>query len=152
MRHGLTDKQWQAIEDLFPEPAATGRPPANPRQMLEAMIWINNTGAKWRDLPRELGAWQTVFKHFDRWNGDGTLQVVVTRLTQLAIERPFNRCQAPMALSCPIHWDRRTYLPVTRQARTIETRFGTVIYCRWIYQNEWFFVRDVAAMDLRLAR
>jgi transposase len=86
MRHGLTDKQWQAIEDLFPEPAATGRPPANPRQMLEAMIWINNTGAKWRDLPRELGAWQTVFKHFDRWNGDGTLQVVVTRLTQLAIE------------------------------------------------------------------
>ena len=51
---------------------------------------------------------------------------------------------------CPIHWDRRTYLPVTRQARTIETRFGTVSYCRWIYQNEWFFVRDVAAMDLRL--
>lgn len=51
MRHGLTDEQWNVIEDIFPEPAETGRPPANPRKMLEAMIWINNTGAKWRDLP-----------------------------------------------------------------------------------------------------
>jgi len=34
MRHGLTDEQWHVIEDLFPEPAMTGRPPANPRQML----------------------------------------------------------------------------------------------------------------------
>lgn len=87
MRHGLSDEQWNAIEDIFPEPAATGRPPANPRKMLEAMIWINNTGAKWRDLPAELGAWQTVFKHFDRWNDDGTLQRVVDRLTQYAIDR-----------------------------------------------------------------
>jgi transposase len=87
MRHGLTDEQWDSIAELFPEPAATGRPPADPRKMLEAMIWINNTGAKWRDLPRELGAWQTVFKHFDRWNKDGTLEAVVSRLTQLAIDK-----------------------------------------------------------------
>ena len=29
-RHGLTDEQWALIEDLFPEPAATGRPPRDP--------------------------------------------------------------------------------------------------------------------------
>ena len=51
---------------------------------------------------------------------------------------------------CPIHWEYRTYLPAFRQSRKIETRFGTVSYRRWIYQNELFFVRDVAAMDLRL--
>ncbi len=27
MRHELTDEQWEAIEDIFPEPAPTGRPP-----------------------------------------------------------------------------------------------------------------------------
>lgn len=56
MRHGLTDQQWNFIEDLFPKPATIGRPPADPRKMFEAILWINNTGAKWRDLPSEMGA------------------------------------------------------------------------------------------------
>lgn len=85
MRHSLTDEQWEFIEDLFPEPAATGRPPADPRKMFDAILWLNNTGAKWRDLPPELGAWQTVFRYFDRWNADGTLQAIVNRLTQFVI-------------------------------------------------------------------
>jgi transposase len=85
MRHILTDEQWEFIEDLFPEPAATGRPPADPRKMFDAILWLNNTGAKWRDLPPELGAWQTVFRYFDRWNADGTLQAIVNRLTQFVI-------------------------------------------------------------------
>ena len=85
MRHSLTDAQWDFIKDIFPEPAATGRPPAAPRKMLDAILWINNTGAKWRDLPSESGAWQTVFRYFDRWNDDGTLQEIVTRLTQSMI-------------------------------------------------------------------
>jgi transposase len=87
MRHELTDSQWDFIEDIFPEPASTGRPRACPRQMLDAILWLNNTGAKWRDLPPELGAWQTVFRYFDRWNDDGTLQKIVTRLTQFVIDK-----------------------------------------------------------------
>ena len=87
MRHGLSDEQWEFIKDLFPEPKPMGRPPADPRKVFDAILWLNNTGAKWRDLPVELGAWQTVFKYFDRWNGDGTLQRIVDRLTRFAIER-----------------------------------------------------------------
>jgi transposase len=87
MRHGLTDEQWEFIEDIFPEPAPTGRPPADPRKMFDAVLWLNNTGAKWRDLPPELGAWQTVFRYFDRWNGNGTLEKIVNRLTQFVISQ-----------------------------------------------------------------
>jgi transposase len=54
MRHGLTDEEWNVIEDLFPSPASTGRPPADPRKMLNAMIWLANTGAKWREIPPDL--------------------------------------------------------------------------------------------------
>jgi len=86
MRHGLSNEARNAIEDLFPEPAPTGRPPADPRKMLLAMIWLNNTGAKLRHRPSELMAWQTVFKYFDRWNGDGTLQETVNRLGHFAID------------------------------------------------------------------
>lgn len=87
MRHALTDEQWVAIADLFPEPAATGRPPMPARQALDAIIWLNNTGAKWRDLPEPMGNWRTVYGWFDRWNANGTLQKVVDRLTQSVIAK-----------------------------------------------------------------
>ena len=38
MHHGLTDEEWKVIEVLSPVPALTGRPPADPRKMLNAMI------------------------------------------------------------------------------------------------------------------
>lgn len=86
MRHALTDEQWESIEDLFPEPAATGRPPKDRRVVMNAIIWLNNTGAKWRDLPEEFGKWRTVYGWFDLWNSDGTLQAIVDRLTRAVID------------------------------------------------------------------
>ena len=71
-RHELTDEQWQCVEHLFGKPARTGRPPADRRQMINAMLWIVRTGAPWRDLPPEFGPWQTVYHHFNRWTSDGT--------------------------------------------------------------------------------
>lgn len=87
MRHALSDEQWDAIKDIFPKPARTGRPPMKPRDAMNAILWLNNTGAKWRDLPKELGNWRTVYGWFDRWNDNGILQKVVDRLTQLVIDR-----------------------------------------------------------------
>ena len=49
-RHGMTDAEWELIADLFPEPAATGRPPREPRELLHAIFWIVRTGAPWRDV------------------------------------------------------------------------------------------------------
>ena len=50
-RVGISDEQWNVISDLFPAPAATGRPRSNPRVMLDACLWILNTGSPRRDLP-----------------------------------------------------------------------------------------------------
>ena len=56
------------------------------RVVMNAMIWLNNTGAKWRDLPSERGKWRTVYGWFDLWNNDGTLQSIVDRLTHFVME------------------------------------------------------------------
>ena len=80
LRHRLTDEQWDLIADLFPPAKRTGRPPSDLRQMMDGALWILNTGAQWRDLPRELGPKSTVWDHFDRWNADGTLVAVLQRL------------------------------------------------------------------------
>lgn len=80
LRHRLTDEQWERIADLFPEPKPTGRPPANPRDMMDGVLWILNTGAQWRDVPGQFGPKSTVWDYFDRWNGDGTLVTILDRL------------------------------------------------------------------------
>ena len=77
IRQLLTDEQWELIEDLFPEPAATGRPPKDRRMIVNGILWMMRAGAPWRDLPTEFGPWQTVWRLFDRWNADGTLDSIL---------------------------------------------------------------------------
>ena len=85
-RHRLTDTQWALIADVFAEPAATGRPPANPRNMVDGVLWRLRTGSPWRDLPKEFGPWMTVYKHFDRWNSDGTLDRIKQSLLRKIVD------------------------------------------------------------------
>jgi len=85
-RHRLTDEQWDLIKDLFPQPAETGRPPADPRQMTDGVLWRLRTGAPWRDLPEEFGPWMTVYKSFDRWNSDGTLDQIKQMLLTCIVD------------------------------------------------------------------
>lgn len=76
----LTDDEWDLIADVFPEPAAMGRPPRDRRQVVNGILWILRTGAPWRDLPEEFGPCKTVWRLFDQWNADGTLDKVLRRL------------------------------------------------------------------------
>ena len=82
-RNLLTDKQWNLIKDVFPEPAKTGRPPVCRRKVMNGILWINRTGSPWRDLPKEFGKWGTVWDLFNTWTSDGTLDEILFRLRSL---------------------------------------------------------------------
>ena len=73
----LTDDEWDLITDLFPEPAATGRPPVDRRMVVNGILWILRTGAPWRDLPEEFGTWKTAWRLFDQWTHDGTWKKIL---------------------------------------------------------------------------
>ncbi len=85
-RHQVSDKQWELIEDFFPAPASTGRPPADPRKMIDGIFWRLRTGAPWRDIPDEFGAWETVYKHFDLWNSNGILDKIKQALMSQIVD------------------------------------------------------------------
>lgn len=68
----LTDEQWAMIEPLLPPQPRTGRRRADDRRTLNAILWILKTGARWCDLPRELGDDSTAHRRLKRWSGDGT--------------------------------------------------------------------------------
>lgn len=82
----LTHDEWNLIADVFPRPAAIGRPRRDPRQVVDGILWILRTGSPWRDLPKEFGPWQTVWRLFDRWNSDGTLNEALGRLQTAFID------------------------------------------------------------------
>ena len=80
-RHEVTDEQWGLIQAILPKRAAkTGRPPSDPRLMLNGILWILRTGSPWRDLPERFGPWQTVYDHFAKWRALGAYDRILEAL------------------------------------------------------------------------
>lgn len=74
----FSDAAWARIEPLLPSSAGCrGGQWRDHRQVLEAITWRYRTGYPWRDLPAELGPWQTAWKRLNRWSADGTLDALL---------------------------------------------------------------------------
>src|SRR6478609_5846870 len=67
----LTDEQWERIRKHFPEEhipdGRAGRKPIPTRHVLEAVLWILNTGAQWHMLPQSYPNYKTVHRRFQTW-------------------------------------------------------------------------------------
>src|SRR6266566_4275722 len=78
----LTDEQWERIRDHFPEEhipdGRPGRKPIPTRRVLEAVLWILNTGAQWHMLPQSHPNYKTVHRRFQTWCRDEVLRRVLT--------------------------------------------------------------------------
>src|SRR3989440_1002756 len=74
----LTDEQWEHIRDHFPEEnIADGRPGRKPiptRCVLEAVLWILNTGAQWHMLPQSYPNYKTVHRRLLTWWREAVLR------------------------------------------------------------------------------
>jgi transposase len=57
-----------------------GRPPKDHRLIVEAIVWLDRTGAPWRDLPSQFGPWETVASRFYRWRRQGIWDRVLAAL------------------------------------------------------------------------
>lgn len=64
----LTDAQWEVLAPLI----ETCRPSHKTehhdlRRTIEAIIWRHDSGAKWRQIPADLGPWWMAAQTFRRW-------------------------------------------------------------------------------------
>ena len=84
-RRDLTDEQWERLRPLLPpQKTRRGRPPKEHRQIVNGLLWLNRTGAPWRDLPAEYGPWQTVATRFYRWRWAGIWDRILADLQSQA--------------------------------------------------------------------
>lgn len=70
----LNDEQWEKVEPLLPKAKLRprgGRPPADNRQVLEDILWILRTGARWEDLPKRYPSSSTCWRRLKLWEEMG---------------------------------------------------------------------------------
>ncbi|MEX2050658.1 MAG: IS5 family transposase [Steroidobacteraceae bacterium] len=87
----LSDAQWERIREHFPEeqypPERPGRKPVPARRVLEAVLWILNTGAQWHWLPQGYPNYKTVHRRFQQWCQSAVLRDVLVALANELRER-----------------------------------------------------------------
>lgn len=79
-RYELTDREWKAIRDCLPKRKRRGRPPRDPRQIANGVLWILHSGAPWRDMPERYGPWETIYRRFREWEEQGVIERVLRSL------------------------------------------------------------------------
>ena len=71
----LSDAQWAKIEPHLPRLPRSqrgGRPWVGHRAVIDGILWVLKTGARWRDLPNEYPSPATCWRRLKRWDEDGT--------------------------------------------------------------------------------
>jgi len=67
----VSDAHWDRIREYFPEEnipdGRVGRKLIPSRRILEAVLWILNTGAQWHMLPQCYPNYKTVHRRFQNW-------------------------------------------------------------------------------------
>lgn len=80
------DEDWEFIGPHLPI-GECGPYPERLRQQFEGVIWRFRTGGQWRKMPKEFGAWPTVYNRFRQWRDAGVFESLLEGLIAEAAKR-----------------------------------------------------------------
>ena len=81
----LRDDQWERLKEFVPGGRKGKRGPrTDNRRFLNALLWMARSGGRWRDLPKQLGDYETVKRRYYRWIEMGVLDAILAALTHEA--------------------------------------------------------------------
>lgn len=70
----LSDAEWALIEPMIPPAKRGGRKrTTDMREVVNAILYVLETGCQWRALPKDFPPKSTVHAYLDLWEWDGTL-------------------------------------------------------------------------------
>ena len=80
----VTDSQWAVIAPLF---KGMREYKYSKRELLNAVLYLVDNGCKWRALPHEFPAWQTVYSFFRRAKETGLWDKILQHLVKVTRRR-----------------------------------------------------------------
>ena len=74
----ISKKEFEKTKKFIP----IERKPAkiSNQQFLNALLYLEENGCKWRALPKKFGNWHTIYMKFNRWSKNGTIQRIFDEL------------------------------------------------------------------------
>ncbi len=143
-REELTNEQWTLIEPLFDKPSTVttrGRPRRDEREVLNGVLWILRSGARWCDLPDRFPPYQTCHRRFQEWVRDGRLKRVLETLAEDL------RTRGGLDLSeCFIDG---TFVVAKKGAQKSERPSGARVRSSWQWQTALVFLSPSTRRMLR---
>ena len=88
----VTDEQWALLEPHIPVYPG-GRPRTTDlREVVDAVFYVLRTGCQWRYLPKDFPPKSTVWRYFDEWRHNGTLDTLhdLLRRKVRTAEKPYS--------------------------------------------------------------
>jgi transposase len=76
----MSDELWGFIGPFLPPHAREGKPRADDRQTIDAILYVLKTGMPWNDLPSEYGDDVTAWRRLKRWEEEGVWKRIMDAL------------------------------------------------------------------------
>jgi len=87
----LTDKQWAEIQPLF---TGMRQRKYSKRELMDAVLYLVDSGCKWRQLPHDFPPFQTVYSFFRRAKASGLLDVLLQHAVKVT-RKNAGRAESP---------------------------------------------------------
>jgi transposase len=85
-RNELSDNQWTYIESFIPKQKVRadgkGRPRRSNREIVNGILWVLRTGARWKDMPEKFPPYQTCHRRLQEWVRSGRLREILEALAK----------------------------------------------------------------------
>ena len=82
----ISDPAWNTLQLYIPDEKPGGRPrDTDIREVVNAIVYVLNTGCSWRKIPEDLLPWQTVYDYYRKWRKNGIWDVLSPILVEYQI-------------------------------------------------------------------
>jgi transposase len=77
----LSDLHWAVLEPMLPK-QHQGPEREDDRRIISGILYVLNSGCRWKDCPPEYGPYTTIYNRFRRWSERGLWQKILSTLTE----------------------------------------------------------------------
>jgi|688.fasta_scaffold2658334_1 transposase len=78
----LKPQEYELIQPYLPKKLQTKKREISYHSILNGMFYQLKNGCTWRDLPKDLPKWQTVYYYFNTWKEEGRWGLILEELAK----------------------------------------------------------------------
>jgi putative transposase len=76
----LKPQEYELIQSYLPKKLETRKREVSYLSILNGIFYQLKNGCTWRDLPKDLPKWQTVYHYFNTWKQEGRWEIILEEL------------------------------------------------------------------------